>query len=409
MKILHVHKYYHARDGAGRYMIDLMRLQEGAGHVTAPFAMHDPRNLPSVWDKYFVSALDTSNVASGLGALKQFARAWWSREAGKKMEAVLDDFKPDIVHAHNVYTHLSPSVLAVCRKRGIPVVMTLHDYGLIGADYTMQNGRGEPRPYGAGIMTVAGSRFVKGSYLATLALEGITRTQRALRMFDKSIAKYITLSAFVKEVYSAHGFSAGKMVVIPPAVDEQLLHAKMATERENAVLFASRLEGYKGIETYLQASALQPDVTFYVAGTGPMEREVEAFAKIHKNLMYLGFMDQEALWHKMAHVRAVVVPSLWNEPFGLVAIQSLALGTPIIVSDRGALPEIVKASNAGVIFPAGDEQVLAVQIAAACEGGEASLARTADLGSRGQAYVRAHHAPKEFLESVMKIYADSVC
>lgn len=197
MKILHVHKYFHAKDGAGRYLFDLMRLQEEAGHTVAGFAMEDPRNAPNAWSRYYVSSLDTRVVGGVFSSLKQFGRALWSLEAKDKMEDMLTAFRPDAVHVHNIYTHLSPSVLVPCKKLGIPVVMTVHDYALLSADYTLSGDQ----------------KFIKGSRLATFALNTITKAQKMFRLYDRGISRYLPVSEFVKAKLVEGGYSDRKSVV----------------------------------------------------------------------------------------------------------------------------------------------------------------------------------------------------
>jgi len=399
MKILHVHKYFHAKDGAGRYLFDLMRLQEAAGHTVAGLAMEDPRNAPSAWSKYFVSNLDTSAVGGVRGALKQVGRATWSLEAKDRMEDMLEAFRPDIVHAHNIYTHLSPSVLAPCKKRGVPVVLTVHDYGLMSANYTLFS-NGGPIPLNhKGLFAIARSRFIKGSFSATLALELITRVQRSLKLVDKSVNRYLAVSQFVKDTMVTFGFDEKKIAVVPLAVPPELFGRTFTHERENAVLFAGRLEAYKGVNTYLEAAALRPDLKFYVAGTGPLAKEVEAFAKVHSNVIYLGFVESEALWQKIADVKAFIAPSVWYEPFGSVALESLAVGTPIIVSDIGGLSEIATKSGGGAVFKPGDAGALVKAIDELL-----SVADLEEIGARGAAYANKEHSPEAFLRKIMVEY-----
>jgi glycosyltransferase involved in cell wall biosynthesis len=383
MKILHVHKYFHAKDGAGRYLFDLMRLQEGAGHTVAGFAMEDPRNAPNAWSKYYVSNLDTAGVGGIRSSIKQFGRALWSLEAKDRMEDMLEAFRPDLVHAHNVYTHLSPSVLAPCKKRGIPVVMTVHDYALLSADYTLSGNK----------------KFIKGSRLATLALNTIAKVQKMLKLYDRAIARYLPVSEFVKNTLVKGGYPESKMAVIEPSVPPELFGRTFTHERENAVLFAGRLEKYKGVDTYLEAAAERPDSMFYVAGTGPLAKEVESFARVHSNVLYLGFVEPELLWQKIANVKAFVAPSVWYEPFGLVALESLAIGTPIIVSDIGGLGELAVKSGGGKAFTPGNADALVGAIDAMLKDPEYEK-----MAAAGIAYANKEHAPHAFLRKVMVEY-----
>jgi glycosyltransferase involved in cell wall biosynthesis len=400
MKILHVHKYFHAKDGAGRYLFDLMRLQEAAGHTVAALAMDDPRNAPSAWSKYSISNLDTSTVGGVRSSLRQLGRAAWSLEAKDRMEDMLDAFRPDLVHAHNIYTHLSPSVLAPAKKRGVPVVLTVHDYGLLSANYGLYGKDGPLDVRHRGLLNIARSRFIKGSFAATLALELVNRVQRKLKLVDKSVSRYLAVSQFVKDTMVQFGFDEEKIAVVSPSVPPELFVKEFTHEREDAVLFAGRLERYKGIETYLEAAALAPELRFYVAGTGPLLKEVEAFQKTHENVIYLGFVEPDALWQKIANVRAAIVPSLWYEPFGLAALEPLAIGTPVIASDIGGLSEFVAKSGGGKLFTPGDADALASSIRELFAQGDYE-----EVAKRGRAYAIREHAPEAFLKKVMTEYA----
>ncbi|MFA5946561.1 MAG: glycosyltransferase [Patescibacteria group bacterium] len=383
MKILHVHKYFHAKDGAGRYLFDLMRLQEGAGHTVAGFAMEDPRNAPNAWSKYYVSNLDTTGVGGIRSSLKQIGRAWWSLEAKDKMEDMLEAFRPDIVHIHNIYTHLSPSVLVPCKKRGIPVVMTVHDYALLSADYTLSGDQ----------------RFIKGSRLATLVLNFITQAQRVLKLYDRGIARYFPVSAFVKGKLVHGGYPEEKMAVIQPAVSPALYGRTFDHVREDAVLFVGRLEAYKGVGVYLEAAALRPDLTFYVVGTGPLASTVQAFSQNHTNVSYLGYLEPEEVYKKMASVKAGIFPSVWQEPFGMVALESLAVGTPIIVSDIGGLGELAVKSGGGKAFTPGNADALVGAIDAMLSDPDYEK-----MAEQGIAYANKEHSPEAFLRKIMVEY-----
>lgn len=404
MRILHVNKYYHTRDGVGRYLFDLMRLSEEAGYVTAALAMHDPRNLPSAWEKFFISEMETERPGFGLHAVKQTLRSFWSREAYKKTLAMLDAFRPDVVHVHNLYTHLSPSVLSACRKRGVPVVMTVHDYALVSANYSLWSDHGVVDPHALGLLASARSRFVKNSFLVSLVQESIFTFHRLFKLYDGVIDRYLTLSEFVRDVLTFSGYDKKKISVVPALAHPLLEPLKEISEREKkSALFAGRLESYKGVSTYLKLGEQFPDYTFYVAGVGPLEAEVlEASAK-HENIEYLGFLPAEDLMERMASVQVVVVPSVWYEPFGLVALEAMSLGTPVLAGDAGGLPELVRKSKGGRVFSAGDVKDMAKKFAECVD--EKSWRQ---LSANAADYAREHHSPDAFLSATVKNYEQAI-
>ncbi len=398
MRILHVHKYFHDEDGASRYMFELMKLQQQAGHAVAPFAMHDARNKPSPWEKYFVSTLDTSRL-SLLKVPRTFGRALWSFEAAKKMRAVLQAFKPDMVHMHNIYTHLSPSIIAECRKAGIPVVFTIHDYALVSANYALWSSRGSLPLGPSSLFTVARSRFIKKSFFATFILELIRRIQMSFKLFETGVDRYFAVSDQVKRALLATGFDSSRIETVTPFAGNLMSDArvgKVRGEREG-VLFAGRLEVYKGIETFLSAAAALPHETFYVAGTGPLEKRV---LQASENVQYQGFLQSEALWLLMQRSKAVVMPSTWYEPFGLVALEAMALGTPVVVSDHVGASDRIKDGANGLIFKAGDSTQLMEKLKTLIKDPK-SRER---IGEAAERTAKAHGDPVKHVERIIEIY-----
>ena len=134
MRILQVNKYNYLRGGSEKYFIELSKELERAGHQVAIFSMRHPKNLPSLWEKYFVSRVSFSENSLYYSLLRPF-RVLYSFEAKRKFSKLIKKFKPDIIHIHNIYHQISPSILPVAKKYNIPVVMHLHDYKLICPNY----------------------------------------------------------------------------------------------------------------------------------------------------------------------------------------------------------------------------------------------------------------------------------
>lgn len=406
MRIVHVHKYFHSRDGASRYERGLMRLQEEAGNAVAPFAMHDDRNEPTPWSEYFVSNLETKRAVIGVSALRQTARALWSREAEKKFDRMLEVFRPDVIHVHNIYTHLSPSVLAVAKRRKIPVVMTVHDYALMSANYSLwdESNMRSMDLNDIGILATARTKFMKGSFLATLVLEVILKIHHAFKCYDSIISHYTTYSHFVKDVMVRSGIAAEKVTVMH-AFAEPLMHPNVSIPtkaKEPFVLFAGRLESYKGVHVLLEALRYLPSTTrVKIVGVGPDEERLKALIGKDHRVEFTGFVPGGELWKMMAQAAVVVVPSIWNEPYGLVALEAMCQGTPIIVAKSGGLPEIVGESNAGIVVPAGEPRALARAIERVLDNPD----RAKEMGKTAYERARTIGNPQAHLAKIMEIYS----
>ena len=137
MRILQINKFFYRRGGADIHFLDLGRLLESHGHEVIHFSAVDSRNEPSPYSKYFIPSIDLRARHGLLGGLKVAGHILYSTIAARKFEQLIKDTKPDIAHLHNIYRHLSPSILPVLKKYKIPVVMTLHDYKMICPNYKL--------------------------------------------------------------------------------------------------------------------------------------------------------------------------------------------------------------------------------------------------------------------------------
>ena len=136
MKILQVNQFYYPRGGADKYFLDLTRTLTEAGHQVAVFSMVHPKNWPSPWSPYFVSRV-SFNEGNLVDKLKTPGRVLYSLEAKRKFARLVRDFQPEIIHLHNIYHHISPSILTVAQEYKIPVVLHLQDYKLICANHSL--------------------------------------------------------------------------------------------------------------------------------------------------------------------------------------------------------------------------------------------------------------------------------
>ncbi len=264
-----------------------------------------------------------------------------------------------------------------------------------------------------GLLATARTKYIKNSFLATAVLEGIRRFHHALHAYDGAIARYTTYSHFVRDVMVDTGFSPEKISVISPFA-EPLMGEKWgvdpvsrdrrgkAQDTSPCILFAGRLEAYKGAHVLIEAAKYLPQgVRIVFAGVGADLERLQVLAKHDSRIEFLGFVPGNELWNLMGQASVVVVPSLWPEVFGLVALEAMCQGTPVIVAKSGGLPEIIGSSAAGIVVPPGDVQALARAIRRMLE--DPVLA--ARMGNA--AYVRAREIgnPQEHLAKIMEIYS----
>jgi glycosyltransferase involved in cell wall biosynthesis len=361
MRIIQVGKFHFPQGGADKYFLDLSRALERRGHDVAHFSMRHPKNEPSEWEDYFVSQVNpTGNL---LEKLRAFGRPYYSFEENRLFEKLIRDFHPDIIHVHNICYYLSPSFLSIAKKYGISVIVHLHDYSLISPNYLLYTEKGDYEGGKHGrYFECAKDRCFRSSYLFSFltALEMYFH-HRILGIFD-SVAVYVAPSVFMKEEIQIWRRRIRNIEVIPHGTVMKDLPEESSVAVPAYFLFVGRLSPEKGIDVLIRAfSRLSSGtVLLKIVGSGPELGNLQALCRslhVEDRVEFAGFRTGEELERIIGRSRAVVVPSKWKEVFGLVAIEAMASGKPVIVSDRGGLPEVV--GDAGMIVPAGDDEALA--------------------------------------------------
>lgn len=368
MKILQVNKYHYPRGGADKYFLDLTDNLRQAGHKVAVFAMTHPKNLPSPWSSYFVSQI-SFNRSSCLDKLKTIGRVLYSLEAKRKFRRLLNDFKPEIIHLHNIYHQLSPSILDAARAKNIPVIMHLHDYKLICPNHALfvKNNycdKCRPNKYYHCLYRRCVKNSLIGSLLATVEMY---LHHSLLRIYKKNINLFIAPSQFMKNTVSSFGWNPADIQVIYNSYSSDLqtvteANQKLNVKKDDYLLYFGRLSAEKGIDLLIKAAA-QGQYKTIIVGEGPEQVSLEALAKtIKAPISFLGFKKASELAPIISQARAVIIPSIWAENMPLNLLEALSLGKTVIAARIGGLAEIIRDGENGWLFTAGDEQDLLLKI-----------------------------------------------
>ncbi|MEK7665777.1 MAG: glycosyltransferase family 4 protein [Patescibacteria group bacterium] len=402
MKILQLNKYYWPKGGADRYMLEVSALLESRGHQILPFAMAHPQNLPSVYGRYFVSSVTTDRVVGPLASLKTFGRMLYSFEAKRNLADLISRERPDVAHVHNIYTQISPSVLDLLYVKKIPVVMTVHDYHLIMPNFMMWDRGCTADLSKRGLIGLTMSRFHQDSYLASFAQALAFKFHRSRKSYELAVKKFIAPSLFMRDQLLAHGFDAKQIVHLPHFVE---LADKVPEYNDRGyVLYIGRLTEEKGVEVLLRAMEGLPGVPCKIVGTGPEEATLHIMGDRLPNVTFEGYQSGEALWNYIRGARAVVVPSVWNEVFGLVALEAMAFGKPVIASEVGALPEVVIDGHTGFLVPPADVHALREAISRLAE--DPLLATK--MGRNGRSLVEQKYTVATHYLRLMEVYRDAM-
>ncbi|MDD2680872.1 MAG: glycosyltransferase family 4 protein [Patescibacteria group bacterium] len=398
MKILQVNKFHYPRGGADIYYLDLSENLRKLGHEVANFSMQHPLNLPSKWSKYFVSRVSfNENIWKYIWKIP--GRLLYSLEAKRKFAAIIADFKPDIIHCHNIYHQLSPSILSAAKKAKIPVIIHLHDYALICPNHSLfTNNQICERCLSGNYWHCVNNKCVKNSRLASLlaAIE-LYLHNKIFNIYQKNTDIFISPSEFLKNLFISNKWPQNKFRVVANSFRQNLTSSKSGI-KEDYFLYFGRLSQEKGVDLAIKALDLAPNLKLKIVGRGPAEDALKIMAKDNKNIEFIGWQDGAVLGDLISKAKAVLIPSRWLENFPLNALESISLGTPVIASNIGGLPEIINNTN-GALVKVDDSKELTEVMMSIVTGSLSWTRENVKLSAE-------KYTPENNLQKVLKIYED---
>lgn len=355
MRILIVNKFYYLRGGDCVAAISLKEILEQKGHIVAVFSMEYPLNLESEWRQYFPSEVDfSSNTIKG--KLKAFKRLFYSREVKVKLERLIKDFNPDIIHLHNVHSYLSPLVAQVAYKLNKKVVWTLHDYKLICPSYScLRNSQVCELCY-KNKFNVLKFRCLKHSSVASLLalLEAYFWNQKRLQKYT---GYFIAPSMFLKKKMISAGFNPSRIKVIHNALNLKDKENVNYTDIGNYYCYVGRISPEKGIDNLLSVASKLP-YKLKIIGSGELFEPLKNKYSDCDNIEFLGQLDHDKVIEVLRSALFSILPSVCyeNNPFSI--IESLCVGTPVLGANIGGIPELIEDGVNGFLFDPYDHDSL---------------------------------------------------
>jgi glycosyltransferase involved in cell wall biosynthesis len=333
-------------------------------------------------------------------------RTVWSPEAARDLSAALRARRPDVVHVHNTFPLLSPSVLHASRDAGVPVVATLHNYrlGCAGGTFFRDGQVCHDCVDGSPARAVVHGCY-RGSRAATAPLALSVSLHR--RSWRSLVSAYIFISAAQRDLLSGLGLPPDRSFVRWNLIPR--LTMPRPTRQPTAV-YAGRLDETKGVRVLMAgwdrylAGASGTGLRLVIAGSGPLENEVARWASARPSVELTGALSGPQCAELIASARAVLLPSAWEEPFGLVAVEAMAAGVPPVASGHGAFTELITPGVDGALFRPGDPAALAAVIADV----ERDPARYERYGEQARRTYAERFDPDRSVEDLLGIYRYAV-
>lgn len=405
MRVLHVNKFLYRRGGAEAYMEDAAALFAEAGHEVAFFGMEHPENTHREFAEHLVPAMDFDPPPpSLLGKARAAGRMFWSTSARRGIDAVLADFRPDVVHVHNIYHQISPSVLRPLASLRIPTVMTLHDYKLVCPTYLfLDKGKICESCLGGKFWNAPRKRCNDGSLLGSAlpALELFVHTKT--RAYDP-VHLFICPSRFIAGKMEAGNVYPERLRVLHNFVDPAGVPTKQTPG--GPVVYASRLSSEKGVDVLVSAMGhVGPEHRLVVAGDGPERGALEALAAsvAPGRVDFLGRLPKSSVSDLLATAGVVAAPSRCYENQPLSVLEAFAAKVPVVGSSLGGIAELVSPGVTGEVVPPNDPAALGAALQRVLDDPVRALA----MGAAGRDLIDAEYSKAGHLHGLETLYAEA--
>jgi glycosyltransferase involved in cell wall biosynthesis len=397
------HKFHYEKAGAEAYVFRLTRLLEAAGHTVIPFAMRHPSNVPSPYERHFVSQVEFRGERSLFKDMGRAARVIYSTEARAKLAQLLREEPVDVAHLHNIAHQLSPSILGPLAHARVPIVHTLHDYKLLCPVYTFRS-KGEvcERCRNGHFWNAVLRRCNADSLPLSLTSAAEAAVHRALGSY-KRVHVFHCPSLFEMAKMMEHGVPRERLAFVPHFVDAQTYVPTF--EAGKYAFFAGRLSEEKGLFTLLEAHRLTPGLQLTIAGDGPLRAALEARVTPEQKarLTFAGHLSGEAYDRAWAGAACLVLPSEWYEVRPMVLHEAAARGKAVVTTRLGTIPEIVEDGVTGLLVPPASPDALGEALRCLVD----DPARAEAMGRAGRALMERLYGPAPHLEAMLDIYAQA--
>ena len=348
---------------------------------------------------------DNRSISNSFLGIPSSFRAIYNFSSARKVSKMISEFRPDIIHVHNLFLVASPSILFAAAKHKIPVVLTLHNYRLICANALLLRNYQPCELCVSSKFPLHGIRYkcYRRSASASALVTAITGVHKLFNTWKDKIHTFITLNEFsrLKFVHSSLHVAADRMITKPNFVADP---GETNQPREDFYLFAGRIVIEKGVHVLAAAFARMPEENIIIIGDGPEKQELERQFISNTNICFKGHLDKQDVNKYMKRCKAFICPSIWYEGSPLTILEAFATGTPVIASKLGSMAESITDGFNGLHFTTGDADDLCTRIRLFKKETENN---TSFYKNARQTYLEKYHPDKHY-QAILNIYEKAI-
>lgn len=384
-RILQVHNFYQIPGGEDVVVRNEKRLLEEHGH------------------KVYTYYRSNAELKEGgrLGKLCVPFTAIYSFKTVREVKKLIKEYQIDIVHVHNTLTMVSPSVFYAAFSCHVPIVQTLHNFRMLcpAGSFFRDNVICEECVQG-GLKCAVKHKCYRNSKLQSFVSAAVLKVHRVLGTYRK--VNFICLTEFNRNKLLALGdiVDAKKIFIKPNFTFAEGIEPSNVPEQEEYYLFAGRVEALKGVDIAIKAFEQIPDRKLYIAGTGPMMDEMQAYVNEHniQNVKFLGYLQKEDMTEKFYHAKAVIMTSQCYEAFAMTIAEAYSYGVPVIAGRVGNMEGMVQEGVTGVKFTYNSSSDLAEKVK------EFEKLDRVTLKENAREFYQERLRPEDNYQKLMEIY-----
>jgi glycosyltransferase involved in cell wall biosynthesis len=385
MKLLIVHNSYQQPGGEDVAFAQECRLLESHGHKVLTYQRSNHE-------------IEAMTRLERIGLTKNVV---WDENSRRHIRQLLRAERPDLVHVHNTFMMVSPSVYQACQEMRVPVIQTLHNFRLLCPAFSLfRDGHICEECPTSGLWRSIWHGCYRDSRAMTANVALMLQVHRMSQTWTNSVDSYVALSEFARQKFVDGGLPPGKLRVKPNFVSPD------PGERDRPgdyAIFVGRLSPEKGVTTLLAAwERLRLHIPLVIVGDGPLRSSLKEQSRKGNlsTVKFTGRLTADETRNAIRQARCLIAPSLWYEGFPMIICEAFACGTPVICSRLGTLREIVTDQGTGLHFTAGNPEDLADKVEWAWNNGNAMAA----MGKSARYAYETHYTAEKNYNMLLEIY-----
>lgn len=346
MHVVQVHNFYKQSGGEDKVLEQEKKLLESHGVPVVQY-LKSNKNLTDFLDYLFL-AFNTR----------------YSQRSYHEFSSFLDKENADIVHVHNFFPQISPSIFDVTTGKGIPSILTLHNYRLFHPNgLLMHDGEVDRRGLNSSAYRCVLDGVYRDSVIQTAVVANMIEYHKKQETWKKKVDLFIALSEFAKKLFVEGGLPEKKIVVKPNFVTDPQLKMSFSKNKPEGYLFIGRISAEKGIKDLINTWVTHKiPYDLFIIGEGPLKDELQSNSSRCSNINWLGRLQNEDVFRWLNKVKALIFPSICYEGFPITILEALSMGCPVICSNIGSQQSIIKNEVTGLHFEVSNREDLLAKI-----------------------------------------------